>query len=75
MQDVVLAALVPVVDTHLQQCEEFCSLFKEAKMEDGYEVQDLRSVGGGRYQKEHEEENPAEPWGDEPRTVADTFQH
>ena len=37
MQDVVLTALVPVVDAHLQQCEEFCTLLErqEHLVEDG----------------------------------------
>ena len=31
VQDAVLAALVPVVDAHLQQREEFCTHFKRQK--------------------------------------------
>ena len=31
VQDAVLAALVPVVDAHLQQWEEFCTHFKRQK--------------------------------------------
>ena len=36
---------------------------------------ELLTQGEETNQKEHEEENPAEPGGDKPRTVADTFHH
>ena len=71
MQDVVLAALVPVVDAHLHHFVHFLKGKNTwLKNEDGCDLQDLRI-----YQEEHEEENTAEPWGDKPRTVADTFHH
>ena len=60
-------------------CREFCSLLATNLVEEGYDVQDLRydiaKGGGDTNQKEHEEENPTEPGGDQPRTVADTFHH
>ena len=72
MQDAVLPALVPVVDAHLVWVTSSQKL-KPFDVKCEMLVHCSKSEKVVTNQKEHEKENPADPWGDKPRTVTDPF--